>query len=414
MSGCSASARELWQILTDDGIPAQLRTPHSLLVDRWPVGSTPDTLLVNAAIDTATIRDLVARIVADIGRPPAVVSFAAHDCAELATHVADGRDYLIGPFRPHLVRGRLATSRHHRDLNLALSEMRATADRRGLERELRIGREIQRGFLPETLPSIAGWDIAACFQPAREVSGDFYDAYDVINGDFLGFAIADVCDKGIGAALFMALIRSLLRQAAMADRTVREEPHPDAPGPAAWPLATSGLALHAVRTTNDYLTANHLHQAYFATLFFGVVDPRTGDLVYINCGHNPPILRRARGDQYPLLPTGPALGLMDDAHFELGRATLHPGDLLFLYTDGVPEAKGPDGRFFGEERMRRMLAEPGTAAAVVERFADAVRTHSGTAEQFDDVTMLGLHRQTAAEHLDPSARTPTGALTGGT
>ncbi len=395
VSEFSPTARDLSQALASDGVTAQVRTPDAMLADPWPVDAVPDVLLVDAAVDIATTRGIIERVVATADRPPAVVSFAEADCAELASHIEEGLDYLVGPFRPHLVRSRLATSRQHRDLRLVVHEIREAAYRREFERELQIGREIQRGFLPESLPTISGWDIAAYFEPAREVSGDFYDAYDIINGSFLGFAIADVCDKGIGAALFMALIRSLLRQAAVADDALREL-HEGVGGGTPRPVASASLALRAVRTTNDYLTANHLHQAYFATLFFGIVDPKSGELVYINCGHNPPIIRRANGEQAPLVPTGPALGLMHDARFELGRDTLKAGDLLFLYTDGIPEAKSADGEFFGEERMRATLAEPGPAAVVVDRFTRAVTAHSGTAEQFDDVTMLGLHRQSAA------------------
>ncbi|RZU51397.1 sigma-B regulation protein RsbU (phosphoserine phosphatase) [Krasilnikovia cinnamomea] len=379
VNGCSSSARDLWRVLADDGDPPQIRTPQSVLADWWPTDGTPDMLLVDAGVAVATVRSLVERIVATVGHPPAVVSFADADDEDLAAHVRDGSEFLLAPFRPHLVQSRLAVSRHTRDLGVALSHLQAAAEHRDFERDLAIGREIQLGFLPQALPEIEGWDIAAWFQPAREVSGDFYDAYDVINGRFLAFAIADVCDKGIGAALFMALIRSLLRQAAAAEQSDVEP--------------SAALVLRAVRTTNDYLMANHMHQAYFATLFFGVVDPRTGDLVFINCGHNPPVIRRADGTQQRLEPTGPALGIMPDARFELGRAKLHPGDLLFLYTDGVPEAKNCDGEFFGDERTSSVLVEGGTAEAVVDRFATAIRTHSGTADQFDDVTMLGLRRQ---------------------
>jgi sigma-B regulation protein RsbU (phosphoserine phosphatase) len=387
VSGGSSSADHLRQVLADDGVPASMRTPQSALTDRWPPESTPDLLLVDASadapVDVATIRDLVNRIVAAAGHPPAVVSFADEDNEQLALHIREGREFLLAPFAPHLVRQRLAVTRHARELAVNLNRIRAAAERRELDRDLQIGREIQLGFLPESLPVIEGWDIAAWFQPAREVSGDFYDAYDVIRGNFLAFAIADVCDKGIGAALFMALIRSLLRQAALAEHPGHEP--------------RAGLVLHAVRTTNDYLTANHLHQAYFATLFFGVVDPLTGDFVYINCGHNPPLIRRADGTLQSLHPTGPAVGLMPDAVFQLGRATLAPGELLFLYTDGVPEAKSPDGEFFGDERTRTTLLEPGNAGQVVQRLANRIHGYTGVAAQHDDVTMLGLRRRAKGE-----------------
>jgi sigma-B regulation protein RsbU (phosphoserine phosphatase) len=388
VSECNQDARDLSLALAVTGIPAQMRAPHAVMADWWPTDCVPDVLLVDATLGAAVVRELVERVGADADRPPVVLCFSQPGCQHLASSVAEGLDYLVAPFHPHLVRSRLATSRRQRDLRLAMRQMRVAASRRRYEHELKIGREIQRGFLPESLPVIQGWDIAAHFAPAREVGGDFYDAYDIINGSFLGFAIADVCDKGIGAALFMALIRSLLRQATMTDTPSQAE------GRARPRLPTSArLALRAVSTTNDYLTANHLHQAYFATLFFGVVDPRSGRLVYINCGHNPPIIRRSDGEQSTLPPTGPALGLMHDARFGLGHETLHHGDLLFLYTDGVPEAKSPHGDFLGEQQMRDALTEPGSAVGVVDRFARVLDQHVGAAEQFDDVTMLGLLRE---------------------
>jgi len=388
VSECNRAARDLSSALAVNGVPVQMRAPHTLMADWWPADCVPDVLLVDATLGASRVRELVERIVGNADRPPVVLCFSEPGCHHLASNVAEGLDFLVAPFLPHLVRSRLAISRRQRDLRVAVRQMRATASRRRYEHELKIGREIQRGFLPESLPVISGWDIAAHFAPAREVGGDFYDAYDIINGSFLGFAIADVCDKGIGAALFMALIRSLLRQATMTDISSQQE------SASRIRLPTGArLALRAVRTTNDYLTANHLHQAYFATLFFGVVDPKSGRLVYINCGHNPPIIRRFDGEQLTLPPTGPALGLMHDARFGLGHETLNRGDLLFLYTDGVPEAKSPSGEFLGEKRMRGALTTPGTAAAVLDRFARVVNHHVGSAEQFDDVTMLGLLRE---------------------
>lgn len=378
-------AYELLRVLRAEGMPAGMISPEAVRAGWRPTDQLPDVLLVDASVCLATVRELVGRVATEAGRRPAVVSFTHSGFQDLEPHLEEGHDYLVPPFLPHLVRSRLRACQERRDLDLTVREVSASADRR--EYELHIGREIQRGFLPESLPEVQGWEIAAHFEPAREVSGDFYDAYDIVNGGFLAFAIADVCDKGIGAALFMALIRSLLRQAAVAYQLGPEADQPDAP------VVGPGVVLRAVETTNSYLTTNHLHQAYFATLFFGVVDPRTGELTYINCGHNPPIVRRAGGELSRLPPTGPALGLIHDATFKLGTDLLDGGDLLFLYTDGIPEAKNTDGEFFGEERLHEVLGEPGSAEAVVDRFSRAVVAHSGAAEQFDDVTMLGLRRQ---------------------
>jgi sigma-B regulation protein RsbU (phosphoserine phosphatase) len=378
------SVADLCQALADDNVPALVRAPGQVLagLTREELGS--DVVLVDAALDPRTTRRVIDRITHAAVRAPAMLSFATDEPALLEAHLDAGLDYLLPPFLPYLVRRRLLAGRKQREFDDTVSQLAAGANSLAYERDLQIGREIQRGFLPEALPAVPGWDIAAYFEPAREVGGDFYDAYDIINGSHLGFAIADVCDKGIGAALFMALIRSLLRQAAAAD---------DAAGPAS-------AALRAVRTTNEYLTTNHLQQAYFATLFFGVVDPATGELLYINCGHNPPILRRTDGEDELLTPTGPALGLIREADFGLNRVRLGPDDLLFLYTDGVTEAKNGGGDFLGEPAMHELLAGTAPATEVIARMTAAVAAHRGSAEQFDDVTMLALGR--TAARLDES------------
>ncbi len=154
-----------------------------------------------------------------------------------------------------------------------------------------------------------------------------------------------------------------------------------------------------------------MRQGYFATLFFGVLDPLTGSLVYINGGHNAPLLLRAEGgDPLALEVTGPAVGVLPDCVYTLGYAQLNPGDTLFAFTDGVPEARCPAGNFLGDERMLELLAGPRVSGKeVVDRMDTAVREHTGTAEQHDDVTMLALHRPRAAR--GPHADRPAAART---
>jgi phosphoserine phosphatase RsbU/P len=388
-------ARDLCRIITNDGGLTRLRTPLAALRDGWPADGTPDVVLVEATIDIVMVQNILQRVAGNATHPPAVLSFTHRDVASLNLHIREGLDFLLPPFLPYLVKSRLATSRRHHELNHLVQEMGSAGNRDEYDLELKIGREIQRGFLPERLQQVDGWELAAHFQPAREVGGDFYDAYDVNNGTAVGLVIADVCGKGVGAALFMALIRSLLRQAAVAQHPERARIDGVGANRQSVARAAENLALHAVRTTNDYLIANHLQQAYFATLFLAVVDQRSGHCVYINGGHNPPILCRAAGGYARLMPTGPALGLMPDANFQLGHVTLDRGDLLLLYTDGVPEAKNAAGKFFGERRMRACLDHSFSARSAINHLVREVAAFAGAAEQSDDVTLLALRRAPA-------------------
>lgn len=299
---------------------------------------------------------------------------------------------------------------------LHLSGGRDGDELRKLERDVQIGREIQLGFLPSELPQPSGWELGAYFRAAREVAGDFYDAFELVNGRRLGFVIADVCDKGVGAALFMALFRTLIRSGARhttslgwvdglgddgkGDEWLTQNP---AARRRSIPNVGTGALMNAVRGTNDYIAENHADQGYFATLFMGVLDPSNGALLYVNGGHNPPVLKRTDGTHEPLPPTGPAVGMFAGASFTIGEIRMNPGDVLFTYTDGVPDARAPSREFFGMERVERLLAETGgTARDHVGTFEAHLHDHIGTAAQYDDITMLALRRQTVEDTAAPS------------
>lgn len=278
------------------------------------------------------------------------------------------------------------------------------------ERDVQIGRQIQLDFLPkpEHLPQVPGWEIATYFHAAREVAGDFFDAFPIQNK--IGLVIADVCDKGVGAALFMSLSRSLIRAFA--------EQHQ----PLGWlddltdgrPVAASNIdtqrrrkllsagtsALLAVERTNNYIAYNHGDMMMFATLFFGVLDPATGMLTYINGGHPPAVVVDSSGEIKARLPaTGPAVGMMPDASFDIQQVKLEPGDTLFSFSDGVTDARNPAGKFFGEKGILPLLVEPASSAsALLARFETALRNHIDTADQFDDITMLAVRREPPSGH----------------
>lgn len=271
-----------------------------------------------------------------------------------------------------------------------------------LEQDIHVARRIQAGFLPRALPELAGWEIAARFEPAREVAGDFYDAFMMTQNRRLGFVIADVVDKGVPAALFMALVRSLTRAFAQQNYSVdwttmlgEDTRRRGAKARTrALPSAGTMSLLNAVLLTNNYIVDNHVEDNMFATLFFGMLDPLSGQLAYINAGHNPPLILSASGQvKQSLHNTGAAVGMFRDIDYKIEQATLEPGDILFTYTDGVTEARDSSGAFLTEPGMLRLLDRPWTSAAdLLESVQKSLATFMLGAVQADDITMLAVRR----------------------
>jgi serine phosphatase RsbU (regulator of sigma subunit)/DNA-binding NarL/FixJ family response regulator len=248
-----------------------------------------------------------------------------------------------------------------------------------LARELAMAGQIQASFLPGALPNIQGWKISAALKPANETSGDFYDLIPCEQGEF-GLVIADVSDKGIGAALYMALSHTLLR-------TYAAE-HPSRPD----------LVLGS---TSRRILAD-ARAGLFVTAFYGVLRPETGRLIYCNAGHNPPIILRGDQTKAPetLEKTGMALGAIEDADWQLGQAQLEPGDALILYTDGITDAQNQEAEFFGRVRLldtlkqeSDRLANSGNLAAHLQlALMEQVQEFMGATPQYDDMTLLILVR----------------------
>jgi sigma-B regulation protein RsbU (phosphoserine phosphatase) len=239
-----------------------------------------------------------------------------------------------------------------------------------MERELQVAREVQASLLPRQTPQIEGWEFAAFWQPAREVAGDFYD---FIPGERLGLVIADVSDKGMPAALFMALSRSIVR-ASMARLL------PPAEG-----IAQANRLICADSTNN-----------MFVTLFYAQLDPATGELVYVNAGHNPPmLLRAASGEMVELKRTGLPLGWFETTPYDQRSAQLEAGDLILLYTDGVTDALDEQGNEFGLDRVRQMVVEHrnASAAELASALDRAVVDFAGAAARFDDITVVVAKRK---------------------
>lgn len=269
-----------------------------------------------------------------------------------------------------------------------------------IEFELEKGQQIQKEFLPNTIPSLPNWEIATCFYPAGKVSGDFYDVFR-FSDESVGLVIADVCDKGVGSALYMALFRSLIRvfaeQAAFCNDPAVSRIDQNCVGMQSCPPSQSEqfIRMRAVPFTNNYIAQTHGDEGMFATLFFGVLNPSTGVLCYINGGHEPLFVINSSGIKAKLAPTGPAVGAMPDSRYNVQQINLEPGDVLVGYTDGVTEARSPGDEAFSRKRLQTLLEQPfSTASDVLERVKSDLFSFIDIAPRHDDVTMLAVQHAT--------------------
>jgi serine phosphatase RsbU (regulator of sigma subunit) len=261
---------------------------------------------------------------------------------------------------------------------------------------------MQLNFLPPEVLQVPNWEISAFFKPARQVAGDFYDTFPVLD-KYVGLVIADVCDKGVGAALFMALFRSLIRifasQTAMRnfyqtyslDSSAKFDKLSD--GNYISELTPANI-LEAVALTNNYVAEHHGDLGMFATLFFGVLDPQAGELYYINGGHESLFIINSEGKiKQTLNSTGPAVGMMPNMKFKVEQVHLESGDILLGYTDGVTEARALAGEFFTNQKLLDIVTKSGLSVSqLINEINQNLNNHIGEAEQFDDITLIGIQR----------------------
>jgi serine phosphatase RsbU (regulator of sigma subunit) len=291
-------------------------------------------------------------------------------------------DYLPNAFGSAVLRARVS----------AALDRRRVQEGQSLRREMTIARTIQRDFLPESLPDVGGVELEAALRPARDVSGDFYDCFLLTSGEVI-LVIGDVCDKGVGAALFMALFRSLIRASAdpvgggaiqmIGGRHTMVMQAIQSASPADMLTRVAGF-------TNDYIARNHGRTNMFATVFLASLEPYSGELVYVNAGHEPALIIAPDGTIEELRPTGPALGMLPDSSFRAVTRTLGKGHSLLAFTDGVAEAHSPTGEVYGGTRLREVLqAQRGRSASqLVKAVLDSVQTFGGHSDAHDDLTML--------------------------
>ncbi len=246
------------------------------------------------------------------------------------------------------------------------------AERERLERELQLAHDIQQTFMPGQWFDLPGWDLAFTWRAARQVAGDFYDFFELPN-QRLGLVIADVADKGMPAALFMALTRTLVRAAALEE--------------------TSPVA--AMARVNDLLVPD-AQSGMFVTAIYAVLSLETGELVYANAGHNLPLLWRSHSQELEQLKKGGmALGVLEGIRLEEHVVSLDPGDSLVFYTDGITEAFSAENQAYGEERLQATIRSTNSSSAqtMLDAINDSVDTFVGDAISSDDRTLMVLHRQ---------------------
>ncbi len=244
--------------------------------------------------------------------------------------------------------------------------------RQRFEQELEVARLIQQNFLPKELPELPGWQVAAYYQPAREVGGDFYDVIPLPDGR-VGFVVGDVTDKGVPAALVMSATRSVLRASAQR-------------------LIEPGAVLERV---NEHLCPD-MPEKMFVTCLYGVLDPASGLLRFANAGHDVPYVKTAEGVE-ELRARGMPLGLMPGMDYEEKEAVLAPGESVLLHSDGIVEAHDPDREMFGFPRLKETVADAPGGQRLIDRVLRDLAGFTGAgAEQEDDITMVTLERSGAS------------------
>jgi serine phosphatase RsbU (regulator of sigma subunit) len=248
---------------------------------------------------------------------------------------------------------------------------KAMVVRERLETEAQLARQIQKTFLPEELPQFTHWELAARWKTARQVGGDFYDVFNLPNNR-LGLFIADVADKGMPAALFMALTRTLVRAAVLELDTPAE----------------------VIQRVNELLVPD-TKQGMFVTAVYAVLDLDSGELTYVNAGHNPPLWFKKDGSTERLTRTAIALGvLLGNETVKQRTIQIETGDNLLLYTDGLTESFNAAGEFYGEERLVQALltGECASAHDLMDVVENSLLDFVQDMPPADDLTMLGLRR----------------------
>lgn len=365
-----ANLRLLTEILRERGFHPRAVTSGRRALDSVAL-TLPDLILLDIRMPGMDGYEVCQRLKANPATQEVPVIFiSALD--EIADKVKafeiGGVDYITKPFQVEEVVARLETHLTLRHLQQNLEE----ANQR-IRRELALAAQVQASFLPKKNLALPGWEFSVALLPARQISGDFFDTVRLPGGQ-VGLLIADVVDKGVGAALFMAMSCTLLRTYLME--------HPQEPE-----LVFQAVNEHLLRFT----TAEQ-----FVTVFLGILDPASGRLCYANAGHHPPLLFPAAPGKEPqlLAQHGLPLGVLDKAGWEACCLEIAPGDVLVLHTDGIPDAQNNSLEFFGRQRLVAAIqtARDLPAEGIREAILDRVRQFVAGADLADDIALMVVKR----------------------
>ncbi len=298
----------------------------------------------------------------------AVIVTAYGDMKNIRTAMNRGAfDFITKPIDFKDLEATIAKTLAH--LEVMREALRSRDELVAIRRELGVAARMQESILPTDFPSDTRYEIHAAMTPALEVGGDFYDFFNLEDGR-MGIVMADVSGKGVPAALFMMVSRTLMKGTAIG------EPDP-----------TKALA-----EVNQLLVESN-EEAMFVTLFYASFDPSSGRVMFANGGHNLPYVIRQNGEVQQIdCESGVVLAVLPGFDFPGGSLDLEPGDAIFFYTDGITEAMNEVGEEFGDDALAEVLAEVAgsDAASFSDRVVAAVRQHAGEADQSDDITCLCL------------------------
>jgi serine phosphatase RsbU (regulator of sigma subunit)/predicted ester cyclase len=304
---------------------------------------------------------------------------AIHDRGKLMGVAPTGRELTNRAIVVHrIVEGKIAEEWGMGTIGATLRKQRLEqeiSERERVEQELGVARRIQQASLPEKVPQLEGWQIYPFYRPAREVGGDFYDFFELEDGQ-LGLVVGDATGKGVPAALVMASARSMLRAIAQA-------------------LGSSSPG-DVLRRVNDVLVTD-IPPNMFVTCFCAILEPGSGSLTYANAGHDLPyVLRGSGGECEELRARGMPLGIMPGMSYEEKETTLNNGEAALLYSDGLVEAHDPKGEMFGFPRLRELIAEHREKRSLGDSLLEELYSFVGEGwEQEDDITLLTLRRSTS-------------------
>ena len=375
-------------VLAVDDTPENLDVVKGILVPAYKVKAVtsgemalklaakqpPDIILLDIMMPEMDGYEVCRRLKADPATAgiPVIFLTAKDQTADEAEGFALGAaDYIHKPVNPPILQARVDT---HVALKKSMDELQElsralAAAKQRMEIELNVGRDIQQSMLPEDGPLPPAIALAASMDAAREVGGDFYDYFPLSEDEYC-FCVADVSGKGVGAALFMAMTKLLIKSRAQDDR----------------------LPSKILTRVNADLAADN-PECMFVTVFLGVINLRSGEISYTNAGHNPPLLRRADGTVAEVdAQHGPVLGIEEDREYGQGSFVLGQGEVLLVFTDGVTEAMDIADQPYSDERLLALvenLDQP-SPAQLLAAVRTSVDEFAQGAEQADDITMISL------------------------